>query len=277
MDDRFDLYRVDWERDRTAEEWAELADQFRAAATRSRQEALDSFARSDTDGALSQWASDQTAQYCAAAAALADKHGMAEFPALFDAETGTLAPAQLRDGDYGLYWRVPEHAADEPPSYRHKAKTFSMSLADSRRRRGRFYRSHGYTEGRVRARARMVSRSAGAWRVAYVYEQLHPNGADVVVVTRDVNEREENTAGIEWAPGKKSARVTLTGRAVEFATRPNVAPEIHGELVRRDGGWHVEQDGASVLATRRRTWKASVNGLIRARGFSPAEFEFIEK
>ena len=249
----FDPYRVGWEAERAPETWQRLAELFRCHAVNSRQQSYESFQHSDTDGALSQWASDMTANYCEAAASLAEAHGMAEFPALFDAATGELVPALLLDGKYGLYWKVLDaFDTEEDTSRKNKVATVSMSLADSRRRRGAFYRARGYTQGVVRARARAVSVCAGSWRVVTVYERLHENRAEVEVVDRDINVREENTATIRWEPGKKSASVVLSGRAVQFVTMPGRDQVIHAKLVSGVGGnWCAERGGVIVERTKR--------------------------
>lgn len=62
---------------KTAADWRE-----QAAAARKR--SADSFDRSDTDGFLSQWASEITARKHDACASLAEQGGRAEFPALLD-------------------------------------------------------------------------------------------------------------------------------------------------------------------------------------------------
>lgn len=64
----------------------------------------DSFERCDTDGFLSQWASDITARLKLRQAEIIEAGGTAEFPALFDATTGERIPAKLIDGRFGLCW-----------------------------------------------------------------------------------------------------------------------------------------------------------------------------
>jgi hypothetical protein len=61
------------------------AEQHRAEAARAAQSAADSFERSDTDGFLSQWASDLSARKHLLAAEIAEAGGQHEFPGLFDA------------------------------------------------------------------------------------------------------------------------------------------------------------------------------------------------
>lgn len=87
----------------TTPEYAALAATYRAAARRSEKDAHDSFDRCDTDGFLSQWASDQMACRYLAAADLADNNGRSEFVALFDLE-GNLVPARQVETRYGWAW-----------------------------------------------------------------------------------------------------------------------------------------------------------------------------
>jgi hypothetical protein len=82
------------------------AQEHRDAAARAEQEAFDSFERCDTDGFLSQWASGLTAQLHRRQADLEDAGGVAEFWALYDAETGERIRAKLIDGQYGLCWAL---------------------------------------------------------------------------------------------------------------------------------------------------------------------------
>src|SRR5215831_2243806 len=81
-------------------------DQLRAMARECYQRSADSFDRCDTDGFLSQWASDQTGRIYQAAATLAEAGWMAESVALFDAETGALLDAKNVSTKYGSSWMV---------------------------------------------------------------------------------------------------------------------------------------------------------------------------
>jgi len=73
--------------ERTPAEW-------RASAAECSRRSQESWERSDTDGFLSQWASDLSAQLYEAKARIAEAGGTAEFPALFDS-TGARVPAVL--------------------------------------------------------------------------------------------------------------------------------------------------------------------------------------
>lgn len=70
------------------------AAQYRAAAQKSRERAHTSRMTSDTDGFMSQWAGDLTAQMYELQAKILDEGGTAEFPALFDLQ-GNLIAAKL--------------------------------------------------------------------------------------------------------------------------------------------------------------------------------------
>jgi hypothetical protein len=86
------------------------ADQLREAA-RLREEAAavdrrvqESWERSDTDGFLSQWAGNLTAQLARAKADLLEAGGVATFPGLYDRVTGVRVRARLVDVPaYGAY------------------------------------------------------------------------------------------------------------------------------------------------------------------------------
>ena len=89
----------------TAEQLAK-AEQLRKAAADSRRAAEDSFQRCDTDGFLSQWASNLTAQEHAAQAEILEHGGCAKFLGLFDSVTGERVPAKIISGDYGARWML---------------------------------------------------------------------------------------------------------------------------------------------------------------------------
>jgi hypothetical protein len=69
----------------------EAVEKLKASAARQRQDAHDSFERCDTDGFLSQWASQIGAQCNARKAELLMNGGCAQFPVLCDAEGNVVA------------------------------------------------------------------------------------------------------------------------------------------------------------------------------------------
>jgi hypothetical protein len=77
----------------------------RAEAIRHQQEAIDSFNRCDTDGALSQWASGLTSRHKMAEADLLERGGVSEFLTLFDLD-GNFVPAKIIQTQYGSRWMV---------------------------------------------------------------------------------------------------------------------------------------------------------------------------
>lgn len=85
----------------TAEFANKTAEDLRQEAARADKDASDSFARSDTDGFLSQWASNITARLKRRQADIVDAGGVATFPGLFDAATGERIRAKLITTQYG--------------------------------------------------------------------------------------------------------------------------------------------------------------------------------
>lgn len=84
----------------------QLREEAAAAYARSQE----SWERSDTDGALSQWAAESTGRLRDAQADLADNGGLYEFVALFNLD-GELVPAKLITSDYGVSFALLETAA----------------------------------------------------------------------------------------------------------------------------------------------------------------------
>lgn len=79
--------------------------QLRAKAAACFREAADSFERSDTDGFVTQWASNLNGQLYERQAEIAEAGGVAEFWGLFDLE-GRRLPAKLIDGKHGPCWAM---------------------------------------------------------------------------------------------------------------------------------------------------------------------------
>lgn len=82
------------------------ADKLRAEAAAAEQRAADSWERSDTDGFVTQWASDLTASEKRAQADILDNGGTAWFAALVDADTGEWVPSKLIYGFDGTCWAI---------------------------------------------------------------------------------------------------------------------------------------------------------------------------
>lgn len=79
------------------------ADQLRKEAKESRERAYESFERCDTDGFLSQWASNTVAREKEIEANLLDQGGKAEFQVLMDMD-GNIMPAKRINNRYGSAW-----------------------------------------------------------------------------------------------------------------------------------------------------------------------------
>lgn len=86
------------------------ARELREKAAEHHLEALASFERSDTDGALSQWANNITSQRLHAEAALLENNGKVTVFALFDLD-GNIASVHQGFGEYGEYWVLNDRAA----------------------------------------------------------------------------------------------------------------------------------------------------------------------
>lgn len=124
--------------DRTPAEW-------RAAAAGSAQRAADSWERSDTDGFLSQWASQSMSSLYLHAADLAEQGGREEFRALFDLD-GNLLDAREVEGRFGWVWLVKRPGSDA-------VAWFNESEAQKDETRIRNNARKGYFVGRVSRRA----------------------------------------------------------------------------------------------------------------------------
>lgn len=140
---------------KTAEQWREEAS---AAHRRS----AESFDRCDTDGFLSQWASDSIGRKYTTCANLAEKDGKWEFQALFDLE-GTLLDAvyirvssRFRPGGHDWVWRIGTGPG---------AKWFNASWAKNGARRLATDEKKGYRIGMVRCEAYVAMGSGGPMQV----------------------------------------------------------------------------------------------------------------
>ena len=95
---------------------AMTAEEYRARARACYKEKEDSFARCDTDGFLSQWASGATAMLCNAKADILDAGGKAQFEGLYEIETGRRVMAKCGyntfNGHVSFYWLLHESEVD---------------------------------------------------------------------------------------------------------------------------------------------------------------------
>lgn len=111
------------------------ANELRKLAAEKRARSRESFERCDTDGFLSQWASDISAQELEAKADILERGGVAWFPGLYDGERRVAA--KIIHGRYGKVWMLRE---DEQQRYGRK---FIPVL---KRMRPRVQRELGLTE-----------------------------------------------------------------------------------------------------------------------------------
>lgn len=119
------------------------AQEHREAANASRKRQAESFERSDTDGFLSQWASDLTAREHEAWASLLEDDGMIVTQALFDLD-GNVASTHSAYGQYGRYWVLNDSAAE-----RYGKRFFSPSNAQNPEREWKNNRAKGFTLGLI--------------------------------------------------------------------------------------------------------------------------------
>jgi hypothetical protein len=111
--------------DHTPEEWRNMArDRYRSAD--------ESFERCDTDGYLSQWASQVTAQLYELCARVAEAGGLWEFTVLADADGTTYDTAREVKTRYGWTWIVPTEHGDvwfNPSHARNEERRRAADLA----------------------------------------------------------------------------------------------------------------------------------------------------
>jgi hypothetical protein len=122
------------------------AAQWREQARGGRQRSAESFARSDTDGYLSQWASDTMARKYDACADLAEQGGKAEFNALFDTD-GNLVPAREVQTKFGRSWVLLDANGDSTGQF------VNPSKAKTAEKRNAAMAKKGYAEGTIRTDA----------------------------------------------------------------------------------------------------------------------------
>jgi hypothetical protein len=149
-------------------------DELRAMAAACYKSASDSFDRCDTDGYLSQWASEQTARVYHCAAGLAEDGWYADRAALFDLD-GNLLDAELKDTRYGMSWLVRDGSS---------VRWVNQSRARSAAKRRAAYEKKGVRLGTVRRRVVLATGDGGGFNISLVYlaDRDHP---DVEVVSAD--------------------------------------------------------------------------------------------
>lgn len=126
------------------------AEQWRAAALEATNAAYDSYARCDTDGALSQWCSSKSSQEYSRNAQLAEANGMWEFTALFYLD-GTLATRDTVTNQFGTSWFIAQPRDGKRFVNTSKAKKGARRLAADEAR--------GFRVGTIRCAA--IVKAAG--------------------------------------------------------------------------------------------------------------------
>lgn len=149
------------------------SEELRQMAADCHKRSSDSFDRCDTDGFLSQWASDVTGNLYHLAADLAAAGWTRELSALFDLD-GNLLDAELKDGKFGLSWMV--RNADG------SVRWVSTSRAKSAARRRAHYESKGVREGTVRRRVVPVMAAGGPFGCypSFIVDRDHADQVEIV-------------------------------------------------------------------------------------------------
>jgi hypothetical protein len=158
----------------------------RAEAAACAAEEARSFRDSDTDGFVSQWASNRMASYHRMSADLAANGNIAEHAALFDLE-GNVASTHRAEGQWGTYW-VMNDAFVEAGGKRF----LTLSKASKAARRNAANRAKGVTVGRIAVESRtdMVGSGRGLGAALTVRTIVVPNvtalrAGDFTIVATD--------------------------------------------------------------------------------------------
>lgn len=130
----------------------ETPQQLREQAKECRRRAYESFENCDTDGFLSQWASNITADELEMKADLLEKGNVSEFTALFTATGDLIEDARQIQTRYGLAWM---HKVDGQTVW------FNPSKAKNEDTRRFNNLKKGYCLGRVLAKARVKIVASG--------------------------------------------------------------------------------------------------------------------
>lgn len=149
-------------------------DRLRKEAAQHEQDAYDSFERSDTDGALSQWASQCMAAKRRLEAEIADNGGVWTFPVLLDLK-GNFVPARVIEGRYGKCWMLLDSNGDATGQFLNYRPKKPETLARK-----------GYREARCIRPARARLGGALGWHAyAYPTEPAHLPPAEIIEVEKE--------------------------------------------------------------------------------------------
>jgi hypothetical protein len=124
----------------------------------------ESFERSDTDGFLSQWAADVTAQLYRVCADVAERGGRWEFTVLADAQGNPIEGAREYKTRYGWAWRTPD------------GQWFNPSKARSQEARDRANLAKGFRFVVVEREAVVMMVEGGMWGCSPAVMPRHDRG-----------------------------------------------------------------------------------------------------
>lgn len=158
------------------------AETLRQMARDARQRSYESFQRSDTDGFLSQNASEVMARVYEAQADLADNDGMIDIDAIF--MDGELASTHQAQGQWGWYWVLNDNAAEK------FGKRFvTLSNANKAKTRKANNAKKGFTVGTIRVKGYADVAANGMGAVTLPVVECLKNG-EFEIVGVDTDDRD---------------------------------------------------------------------------------------
>lgn len=172
-----------WYQDRTPEQWAAEADNFRRMAQESAEHVQEYFDRDET---YAESTHVRLATHYRVCADLCDAHGVQECQALFD-RNGNLVSTQLMSTQYGRAWLTTEA---------HVKSGGRQWVSPSKAKKGvvryRNTLAMGYTIGTIRVRCGVFLRAASPHRVVDMIEPLRDT-THIEIITTD------NGIGENWS------------------------------------------------------------------------------
>lgn len=159
------------------------AEKLRQEARKAREDANESFDRSDTDGFMSQWASNTVAREKEAKALLIEQGGKAEFQVLMDKDS-KIVPAKRIDTRYGTAWAVFEDPHDNRSPF--TGEYINESQSPNLKTQAAALARKGYKLGLIKAPASVKS---GGNRVMITYFFARKGNdplADIEILSEDL-------------------------------------------------------------------------------------------
>lgn len=150
----------------------ETAAKYREMAAECRKRSQESWERSDTDGFMSQWASDSVAREYDMLADLVEDGGMIETRALFTLD-GQLASTDQREGQFGPYWLLNDAATAV-----YGKRFFSESNAGTAAKRAANNAKKGFAFGTIRVRGQVEFVGKSLISVHAVYRPVEQDMRD---------------------------------------------------------------------------------------------------